>query len=127
MGQCIVKVAPDVDRYVIWSSIVDAPVSYSCTREQALAWVIEEWLVGPVLAEQEVDRADRLGSSDRAVGFGRWDDDELHVVHGSPDDGWYHLPRERLADYMDALDREDETAAQALLVCFERFDEEGVT
>lgn len=121
MGQCIVKVAPDVDRYVVWSSIVDAPVSYSCTREQALAWAVEEWRERPEQAEAHVARADQYGSSDRAVGFGRWDDEELQVVHGSPSDGWYHLPRGRLGAYMDALDRDDEPAAQAQLVCWDRF------
>ena len=124
MGQCIVKVAPDVDRYVVWSSVVDAPVSYSCTREQVLQWAVEDWHERPEQAEAHVVRADTYGSSDRAIGFGRWDDEDLQVVHGSPDDGWYHLPRARLADYMDALDRDDGPAAQALLVCFERFDDD---
>lgn len=123
MGQCIVKVAPDVDRYVVWSSIVDAPVSYSCTREQALAWAVEDWRERPDQAEAHVARADKYGSSDRAVGFGRWDDEHLTVMEGSPDDGWYHLRRDRLGAYMDALDRDDVPAAQALLECWERFDE----
>lgn len=127
MGQCIVKVAPDVDRYVVWSSVVDAPVSYSCTRVQAVAWAVEEWHERPDQAEAHVVRADKYGSSDRAVGFGRWDDEHLTVMEGSPSDGWYHLPRERLAAYMDALDVDDEAVAQALLVCWERFGEKGVT
>ncbi len=123
MGQCIVKVAPDEDRYVVWSSIVDAPVSYSCTREQVLAWAaVEDWHERPEQAEAHVARADLYGSSDRAIGFGRWDDEYLDVMEGSPNDGWYHLRRNRLSAYMDALDRGDDGAAQAVLECWERFE-----
>ncbi len=84
--------------------------------------MVAETKQGRRWAEAHVARADEHGSSDRAVGFGRWDDEHLSVVSGSPDDGWYHLRRVRLGEYMDALDRDDEAAAQAVLECWERFE-----
>lgn len=118
MGQAIVKAAPDRDLYLVWSSVVDAPV-WVGDRETALTELRNEPRWAPHV-DEAMDRADRLGSSDRAVKFGWWDDEYLPVMEGSPRDGWYHLPRSRLVEFAEALLREDEAGAQALLVCWHR-------
>jgi len=66
--------------------------------------------------------ADENGSSDRAMAFGWWDDEALLVMAGSPSDGWYHIRRERLVEYAEALLRKDDQAAVALLECWQRHD-----
>ncbi len=51
MGRCIVRLSDD--RYLEWSTVVDAPVSYSWERPEAIA----AW------GEDRIKRADRYGSS----------------------------------------------------------------
>ncbi len=126
MGRVVLKTAPDRDQYVIWSSVVDDIVAGPGTREQTAQHLLTEERIRytPDEVENILNRTDERGSSDRAMRFGWWDDDPLNT--GPGDDGWYHLPRERLAAYADALSRDDEAGAKALLVCWQRFgDEDG--
>ncbi len=128
MGRMVVKTARDRDQYLIWSSVVDAPIAGPGTRAEALAWLTsaerDRWRMTAPDAEEALSRADVHGSSARGLRDGRWDDEPLPVVSGSPDDGWYRIRRERLTDYADALGRDDEAAAQALLECWQRHDED---
>ena len=39
MGQSIVKIK---DKYLVWSSVVDAPITYGMTRAAVLAWLRDE-------------------------------------------------------------------------------------
>lgn len=130
MGQAIVKAAKDRDLYLIWSSVVDAPV-WVGDRAELLEHLWDEYRrehpnstpnpgYGP---EDRIARADRTGTSMIDPPVYGWDDDAIIVMEGSPDDGWYHIRRDRLADYAEALLRDDDAAATALLECFERFDE----
>jgi hypothetical protein len=126
MPQIIIKTARDRDQYLIWSTNVDNAVAGPGTREEVKRWLLTKdrtrWTADEV--ERILERADANGSSDRAVRFGWWDDEFLSVVEGSPNDGWYHLRRDRLADYADALLRDDEAAAVALLECWRRHGED---
>lgn len=125
MGRMIVKTARGRDQYLIWSSVVDAAVAGPGTREQVAHWLATEDRVrwSPAEVERILARADEHGSS-AGTRDGWWDDETLSVGEGSPSDGWYHIRRERLADYADALEREDDAAAVALLECWSRHDED---
>lgn len=128
MGRMIVKAERDRDLYLIWSSVVDAPICIG-TRQELLDYYREkEGGDGVRRAERAFVQADERGSSAHAgIRAGWWEDEELRVMEGSPDDGWYHLPRARLTEYAEALLRDDDEAAQALLVCWQRHgeDDEG--
>jgi hypothetical protein len=122
MGQAIVKAARDRDLYMVWSSVVDAPVAVG-SRNQMVEYARQEWRDTPEQAEAALQRADTNGSSDRAMRFGWWDDETLPVMEGSPPDGWYHVRRDRLVDYAEALLHDDDAAAVALLECWQRRDD----
>ncbi len=125
MGRVVLKTAPDRDQYVIWSSVVHHIVAGPGTRTQVAEHLLTKERVRYTPAEVDaiLARTDEHGSSDRIMRFGWWDGDPLDT--GPGDGGWYHLPRARLADYADALGRDDEQAARALLVCWHRFDDEN--
>lgn len=59
MGRIVMKEAPDVDFYVIWSSIVDAPVYWGARAE--IAARVESQVDNP--AEERLARADATGTS----------------------------------------------------------------
>lgn len=145
MGDVLVRASRDDDSpYLIWSTVVDSPTWVFANRDEAEEFLNDEWRhrnpqVGPdgkwftpdeVVSFHESDpnlpanrlsRADANGSASFGGSFG-WDDERFHVGEGAPpqpEDGqalWWHLPRERLADYARALLDDDEAAAQALLV-----------
>lgn len=55
MPRCVIKPHPDKNEYVIWSTVVDAPVSEILTREEA----VQAYPGG----EESVARADETGAS----------------------------------------------------------------
>lgn len=118
MGKCILKAAPDRDLYLIWSTVVDNAIWVGDRAE--LVEHLREDHGDSYYNEKRIDRADQFGSSMLDYGFGRWADEHLPVGEGSPDDGWYHLRRDRLAAYAEALLADDEASAVALLECFHR-------
>lgn len=120
MGQCILKAAPDRDLYLIWSTVVDNAIWVG--DRTALVEHLREEYGRSSNFETRIARADRRGSSMLDYGFGRWDDEYLAVGEGSPMDGWYHLRRDRLVAYAEALLAGDDAAAVALLECYERID-----
>lgn len=126
MPQIVLKTARDRDLYLIWSTVVDAPVAGPGSRERVAKRLLSEARTRYTADEVEaiLTRVDANGSSDRVARFGWWDDETLPVMEGSPDDGWYHIRRDRLAAYADALLRDDEAAATALLECWQRYDED---
>lgn len=72
MGQAIVKAAKDLDLYLVWSSVVDAPI-FVGDRESVLAELRAEPRWAPYV-DEAMERADRLGSSARGpfvYGWGR--------------------------------------------------------
>ena len=89
MGRIVMKEAPDVDFYVEWSSVVEAP-TFGGTRVETLEHLAREsdpWLRedAPHHPEQRLRRADKTGTSSqwvKAAGLsspeeGAWDDDGL--------------------------------------------------
>lgn len=60
MGQSIVKAAPDRDLYLVWSSVVDAPV-WVGDCETALTELRNEPRWAPHV-DEAMDRADRLAA-----------------------------------------------------------------
>jgi hypothetical protein len=123
MGQAIVKCARDRDLYLIWSSVVDAPVWVGNRAELAEYLRDEHGRAGWAESERSMDRADEYGSSDRAIGFGRWGDEELRLREGAPadrpgPDGYWFIRRDRLTAYAEALlaaGEDDETAGHDLM------------
>lgn len=59
MPSYIVKVAPDIDLYVYWSTIVDAPTAIG-SRDELAEWLRQR---GYAADDQRFDRADRTGTS----------------------------------------------------------------
>jgi hypothetical protein len=89
MPQFIYKEAPDVDYYVAWSSVVDAP-AFTGTREQMLTHLqrsADRYLKddAPHHPERRLERADATGTTslwvehagmrDKYPEDGAWDDD----------------------------------------------------
>lgn len=106
MPSHILKVAPDRDLYVYWSTIVEAPVAYGDR-----AWM-RDYLIADAAhpysdkgnPDERLDRADRAGSSalwpsmtNPAYG---WDDNGLIYQQ----QGW--LPRHKLGEMVERLDLE---------------------
>jgi hypothetical protein len=84
MGQILIKPVRDRDEYVLWSTVVEAPIACG-DREEMLAELLEEWHrdhrrdvppAGLAAPERRLERADRYGSS-ALDGFFRWDDESL--------------------------------------------------
>lgn len=115
--RAFIKISRDQDRYVEWSTVVDAP-TFVGTREQIRQQMIHEIPPGydpkPGNApEDRLQRCDETGTTalwyDTGPQLGAFDDNGM-VVEGR---AW--LPRERLGAYCDALERNDTAAAEALL------------
>lgn len=117
MPKFLLKVSPDRDAYIEWSTIVDAPVQFG-TREEC----VEEF------GEERVARTDRNGTS--ALYFhwleledqeGGWRDEHLTVMNGAEVTGL--LPRSRLSDLYDLLDNDPEALIPAEWI--EPFEHDG--
>lgn len=116
MGQAIVKCARDRDLYLIWSSIVDNAIWVFDNREELVKHLVDEGYSSPGAS---VRRADENGSSDRAIRFAWWDDDELQVMEGAPPcpdgpDGYWSIRREHLTAYAEAILAAEDDAALAV-------------
>jgi hypothetical protein len=84
MGHILIKPVPDRDEYVLWSTVVEAPLAWG-DREEMLRELTVEWRrdhgadvppAGLTAPEKRLDRADKHGSS-ALDGLFRWDDDSL--------------------------------------------------
>lgn len=90
MGEMIMKEAPDVDFYVGWSSVVDAP-TFAGTREEVLAKLVGEadpWLRedAPHHPERRLERVDQTGTS--SVWVSKMNEESpTFAAHGHVDDG----------------------------------------
>lgn len=127
MGKIVMKEAPDVDYYVEWSSVVEAP-TFAGTRSEMLdhlkrdsdPWLRED---APHHPEQRLKRADETGTTslwvkaalgdDRAE-QGAWDaSGEIYMQQGVvPRARLFDLTRRLLADHQadvsDLLDPFDD-------------------
>lgn len=102
MPSYVIKRAPDVDEYLVYSTVVDHPTSYVLTRDEILDWHDVD--------ESRVRRADENGSSalfdirPGVIGYG-WVDDRF-MMHGGncadvPGD-WVLMSRDEMFEYMKA-------------------------
>jgi hypothetical protein len=126
VGEAIVKAAKGRDLYLIWSSVVENAI-WVGDRTGLLEHLHgdgQPQYPGIPSAEDRIVRADETGSSAVAPPAYGWDDKYLRVMEGSPSDGWYHIRRDRLPAYAEALLRGDDAAAVALLECWQRIEVE---
>lgn len=66
MGRAIFKVTTDSgeERFLVWSSIVDAPVTFACTAEEIVAVFVEDAIQDTTrMVQGMLDRARETGSS----------------------------------------------------------------
>lgn len=89
MPSYIVKADPNVDLYIEWSTIVDAPLSWGTAAEMRLA-------------PERKERADRTGTSSHN-GFEGWDDGEMIISELGHCTGEYLLPRKDLLAFITEL------------------------
>lgn len=97
MPTIVMKEAPDVDYYVGWSSVVDAPV-FGGTRDEVLAYLNREsdpWLRedAPHHPEQRLRRADETGTTSLWVTKANAESPEF-AAHGHVEEGcWESGPK----------------------------------
>lgn len=129
MGSIIIRAEKDAGQnptlYLEWSSYTDS-VSFVGTRAQlkehaTTCATLRDWPHG--MLDQAIALADRNGSSDRTFNTAHWDAEPIDVGEGSPRDGWYQLPRDRIGAYARAVLADDLTTQHELLECWERFGE----
>lgn len=67
MGKCIFKVDDNgQERFIVWSSVVDAPITFACTAKQIVEMFVEEARQdAKQMALAMIDRARASGSSSR--------------------------------------------------------------
>lgn len=114
MGRIIIKASRDRDLYVDWSTIVEAP-AFIGNRPEMLAYLQRDPLDPSNTPEMRLRRADSTGTS--AAGdyawFGKWEDDGLIFQQRGT------VPRDMLADFLDAYAANDMSTCLALLLPFE--------
>lgn len=140
MGQYIIKAAHDRPEYLIYSTVVGAPIFVFLSRDELLEHLEQAWLatnavyvdgVGWTRAEsmvthpyppigfdapaERVRRADETGTS---APLGQVFGEDLMVVEGTPDhpdDHYWVIPRDKLGDWCQLVAADDENTADALL------------
>ena len=117
MGSQIVKVAPDQDLYLEWSSVVDAPTRVGTRAEFAAhlneARRGEEWMPAERI-EARLRRADETGSSAYRPFAIDWNHTgPMYQQQGT-------LPRHRLVEYAHRLLVDIDAEPDDLLEPFER-------
>ncbi len=117
MGAAIVKVHPDLDLYMRWSTVVDN-ATHVATRTEMANYLTGELSASNEQAERILTDADQHGSSAYRYRAGHWDDDGF-VVNNTPE-GW--LPRANFAAYAQAIRHDDAAAMAALVEPFEDDD-----
>lgn len=101
MGRQIIKIAPDRDLYMEWSSVVEAPTFFGTRAEMAAylaepnAGYHETAIAHPAAVEERLARADLTGSSGCPPFGCGWDDHgEIYQQKG-------YLPRSRFGEFAD--------------------------
>lgn len=108
MARILIKLEPNTDWYVLWSTIVDGPIAFGPKAD-----LLKADHDGDLLPERWA-RADATGSSSRN-GWYSWTEDTM-VVYSC---GTGVLKRADLLAFCQALAKEDTAAAEALLTPFE--------
>lgn len=114
MGRAVYKPNRDKDEYVIWSTVVDSPVSDVLTREEMLA----VWNGG----KDSLDRADKYGHSWQdpmgiPIGWGEQEYIREINVDGEDFDGYCRF--EDIADIVRADNNHDAETLRRLIVPIE--------
>jgi hypothetical protein len=118
MPSYIVKCDPDQDFYVMWSSIVDAPTAWGSRTEIEAP----SWLEPAAIAAERFHRADEYGTS------AQWGADQPGTAIIRPyawdSDGFIYLqqgllPRARLRELCERLEKDDQADVTDMLEPFE--------
>lgn len=119
MGHVVIKQAPDLDEYVYWSTIVEAPINYG-TRADMVIILDHDHRVGGSphdSVEERLARADATGTSMYGLplgyGLGEWDDESLIYEQRG------HLPRKHLFRAAQLIDHDREPEVWDLMTPFE--------
>lgn len=115
MGSFIIKVAPDEDLYLEWSTIVEAPTAVADRAEMLKHLTTGGWRgpTEPSAAEERLARADRTGTSMLDCDFGGWDcAGEIYMQQG-------FLPRARMGEFARRLLADENAEPTDLLEPFE--------
>lgn len=124
MPSYIVKASPDEDFYVMWSTIVDAPIAWG-SRED----LTREARDPRDVAAERFDRADHNGTSaawpdwpaeDQPYVWGDSEGFMLGEVGPECEDGTYILPRANLRVFCERLETDERGVDTADLLTFER-------
>jgi hypothetical protein len=95
----VLKVSPDDDRYVLWSTTTDSPMAFFAGGNELKVWFRQEgrsrqWIHAALKQLSE-------SGSDSEYGF-----DADHIPIGetlSPPDGWWRIPRSKLSELVDRM------------------------
>lgn len=115
MPSYIIKPNPDVDEYVLWSTIPDTPVSDVLGRAGMTRFLVSEYWQSNTRAQVEVD--ERLDRADQTGTSALWDIGSTQYVRVEAD--WLHcdgsVHNARVADLVRALHARDENAVRNLI------------
>jgi hypothetical protein len=119
MPSYVVKVTPDQDRYVYWSTVTDSPHFWG-GRAEMMDMLVHDSREKPEYAlpeaEKRLGRADATGTSAHH-GDMRWDDDVLIVEQRGI------LRRGHLGAFLDTFNQADESFDWSMLEPFEDDEE----
>lgn len=119
MGQFITKTSPEDDLYILWSTVVDAPIAVFDSTEDLRSYLAAEQHRWSMTVDRLIERIQTHGST--AVGWriGTWDDPELAVREGAPPllaPGHWALQRTDQTSYALAALTGDDARANEYLV-----------
>jgi len=127
MSHFTTKTSPEDDLYIMWSTVVDAPIYVFESTEDLRAYVTREYAQGRYATPpaEYIKRTQETGSSIRGWSVGKWDDEDQLVREGTPDPPAGHywvLPRGNQTAYAKALLAEDDDLANSFLVAIPQDD-----
>jgi hypothetical protein len=104
MPRLVVKLAPE--KYVVWSTVVDAPVNYIVSTFDA---AMDEWAAGSVFWRPSVRDLDWMSTDGRrncetgGVSVARWTTSDL-ISHNRAGDGETHLSLGEILSEYDQME-----------------------
>jgi hypothetical protein len=108
MPSFIVKPERGIDFYVLWSTVVDAPIAWGSRQELSEAG--DGFRGDKTYAHDRFERADHNGTSMQDGSWFGWDDETI-IVMNMPKDGI--LRRINLRKYLDSIVIENGAAVSA--------------
>lgn len=110
MPKYILKVNPDEDLYVCWSTVVDAPTFWGTKQD----FYNHDYLIGDV-TDDRFERADKRGTS-AFDGDGEWGDKLMYMQYGM-------LDRKDLKAFLESYDDKTGMHSLDLIQPFEDYEE----